>query len=253
MERPTPNTPKSTPWGPRLGRWSYWLALASLAVAAIGLTLARYDVIAKLAGFSALLGGGLIALLALLLGITALVTGRKGAFPGRGRAAAAVAVSMLYVGFLASRPLVAGDAPAIHDITTDLANPPQFEALPLRADNLAGVGTVENWRRIHGQAYGDLGPVTIPKPVSVVMANAVRLAEEAGWKIAKSDPARGAIEATASVSYIRFHDDVVIRILPVADGSQSRVDMRSVSRVGVGDLGVNARRIRSFLGALAAA
>jgi hypothetical protein len=252
MEQQTPHPPKATVWGPRLGRWACWLALASLAVAAIGLTLARYDLIAKLTGFSALLGGGLISVLALVAGITALVAGRKQTFAGRGRVVIAVAVSMMYVGFLASRPLVAGDAPAIHDITTDLANPPQFEALPLRADNLAGVGTVENWRRIHGQAYGDLRPVTIPKPVPVVTANAVRLAEQAGWNIAKSDPARGHMEATASVSYIRFHDDVVIRIVPVGDGNQSRVDMRSVSRVGVGDLGVNARRIRSFLAALAA-
>jgi hypothetical protein len=90
----------------------------------------------------------------------------------------------------------------------------------------------------------------LSQQVAVLLVDAF---SEAGWKIAKSDPARGAVEATASVSYIRFHDDVVIRILPVADGSQSRVDMRSVSRVGVGDLGVNAWRIRSFLGALAAA
>lgn len=253
MARQTSNTPEGTVWGPRLGRWSSWLAIASLAVAAIGLTLARYDVITKLVGFSALLGGGLIGLLALFLGIAAIVAGRKEAFPGRGKVVAAVAVSMLYVGFLASRPLVAGDAPAIHDITTDLAHPPEFEALPLRADNLAGVGTVDNWRQIHTRAYGGLGPVTIAKPVPVVTANAVRLAKEAGWKVAKSDPVRGHIEATASVSYIRFHDDVVIRIVPTADGSQSRVDMRSVSRVGVGDLGINARRIRAFLDALAAA
>ena len=161
-------------------------------------------------------------------------------------------VSALYVGFLATRPLAAGDAPAIHDVTTDLSNPPRFEALPLRDDNLSGVGTEENWRRIHAQAYGDLRPITIAGPVPAVTARAVRLAEAAGWTIAGSDPARGHIEATANISYIRFHDDVVIRIVSTPDGTGSRVDMRSVSRVGVGDLGVNARRIRKFLGSLAA-
>ena len=237
----------------RFAQWSLRVAVLSLAVAAIGLTLARHDLIAKLAGFSALLGGGLISALALVLGIASLVAGRKGDNRSRGRSMAGIAISLVYLGFLASRPLVAGDAPAIHDVTTDLASPPRFEVLPLRPDNLAGVGTVENWRRIHAEAYGDLAPITLAKPVAEATADAVRLAKEAGWQIAVSDPARGHLEATASVSYIRFQDDVVIRIAPTADGRHSRVDMRSVSRVGVGDLGVNARRIREFLEALATA
>lgn len=237
----------------RLGVWSLRLAVAAFVIAALGLTLARYDLIAKLAGFSAMLAGGLLAFVALLAALASIVAGRGTAFPSRGKALIALALSLAFVGFLGSRPLVAGDAPAIHDVTTDLANPPQFEVLPLRADNLAGVGTTENWRRIHAEAYGDLEPVTIPKPVPVVTADAVRLAEQAGWTIAASDPARGHVEATASVSFIRFHDDVVLRIVPAPDGKGSRVDMRSVSRVGVGDLGVNARRIRNFLEQLSGA
>lgn len=240
-------------WIQRLARWSPVLAIVAAVTAASGLTLARYDLVDKLAGFSALLGAGLIAALALILGLVALVAGRKHSLPSRGRLFAAVGLSLAYVGFLVTRPLAAGDAPMIHDVTTDLADPPRFEILKLRDDNLAGVGTVENWRRVHARAYGDLRPVTIAKPASVVTANAVRLAERAGWRIAASDPARGHVEATASVSYIRFQDDVVIRIVPIADGRHSRVDMRSVSRVGIGDLGVNARRIRDFLKALATA
>ena len=250
MEQRDPNLSNSAVWVTRLACWSLRLALVSLAVAAIGLTLARYDVIAKLAGLSALLGGGLISALALILGIAGLVIGRKGANPAWRRGIVGVAISFAYVGFLATRPLVAGDAPAIHDVTTDLANPPQFEVLPLRSDNLAGVGTMENWRKIHAEAYGDLAPITLSKPVAEATTDAVRLASEAGWQIASSDPARGHVEATASVSYIRFQDDVVIRIVQTADGRHSRVDMRSVSRVGVGDLGVNAKRVRSFLQAL---
>lgn len=240
-------------WPHRLGRWAIRLTLAAIAIAAIGLTMARYDWIPKLTGFYAFLGGALVSLLAALLGVAALVGGRKLAAEGRGKVFLALGVSLAFVGFVASRPLVAGDAPAIHDITTDLADPPQFETIALRADNLVGVGTQANWRRIHAAAYGDLGPVTIAKPVGVVAADVVRLAQEDGWQIVANDPARGHIEASVSVSYIRFHDDVVIRITPTADGTASRVDMRSVSRVGVSDLGVNARRIRSFLAALAAA
>lgn len=238
---------------PRLARWSGGLAILALGVAAIGLMLARYDWIAKLAGFSALLGGGLIAFCALCAGLAAVALARARPFPGRGGAVAAIFVSALFVGFLASRPLFAGHAPSIHDITTDLADPPRFQVLKLRDDNLSGVGTLENWREIHRQAYGDLGPIVIAKPVAAVTADAVRLAAAAGWKVAAVDPARGYVEATASVSFIRFHDDVVIRITPTDDGKASRVDIRSVSRIGIGDLGVNARRIRDFLKDLAAA
>lgn len=214
--------------------------------------MARYDAIPKLAGFASLLGGGLVAFLAVLLGFAALIAGRNRDLPSRSKVLIAVAFALPYVGFLASRPLVSGKAPAIHDITTDLANPPQFKELALRSDNLTGVGTTENWRRIHAAAYADLKPITITKPVPAVTADAVRIAKEAGWQIVRIDPATGHIEATASISYIRFHDDVVIRISQTADGKASRVDMRSVSRVGVSDLGVNARRIRAFLTALAA-
>lgn len=247
------NSSRKATWAERLAKSSFRLAIAALAVAAIGLTLARYDLIPKLTGFSTLLGGGLIAALALLIGIGGLVAGRKTVNPARGKGIAGVVLSLVFVGFLASRPLAAGDVPAIHDITTDLANPPQFEVLTLRPDNLVGVGTVENWRKVHAAAYGDLGSITVAKPVAAATADAVRLATAAGWRIAASDPARGHVEATASVSYIRFQDDVVIRIVPTGDGRQSRVDMRSVSRVGVSDLGVNARRIRDFLAAMAAA
>lgn len=237
-------------WGPRLTNWSIRLTVAALVVAGAGLTAARYDLIPKLAGFSGLLGGALIALVALLCGIAALVKG--GAAGGRGKLLAAVAVSLVYVGFIASRPLAAGDIPAIHDVTTDLANPPQFEVLALRADNLAGVGTVENWQKIHAASYGDLRPVTLAKPVSEATAQVAALAASKGWTVAKSDLVRGHVEATASVSYIRFNDDVVIRIVPSADGKGSVVDMRSVSRVGISDFGVNAKRVRAFLKDLAA-
>ena len=223
------------------------LAIGALGIAGVGLTLARYDVIAKFAGFGAMLGGALLALIALLAGLLGLFLSRGGAAPNRRSALIAVLLALPLVGFIASRPLMAGEVPAIHDITTDLANPPAFQTLPLRADNLAGVETLDNWRRIHGAAYGDLRPVTINRPVAAVMADAHRLAEAQGWRIAAFDAAAGRLEATASVSYIRFYDDVLIVATPTADGQGSIVNMRSVSRIGVSDFGVNARRIRAFL------
>lgn len=236
--------------GQRLQGIAIRLTGAAVVIAAVGLTAARYDVVPKLTGFMAFVGGGLVAALALVLGLIALVRGRGQSAPGRGKLIVAVLVALGYAGFIASRPLLAADVPPIHDVTTDLANPPEFEVLPLRQDNLAGVGTVDNWRRIHARAYGHINPAIIAKPVAQVTEEAAALAAKQGWKVAVSDPARGRVEATASVSYIRFKDDVVIRVTPTPDGKGSRVDIRSVSRVGVSDFGVNARRIDAFLLAL---
>ena len=85
-----------------------------------------------------------------------------------------------------------------------------------------------------------------------MLADARALAEQRGWDIASVDPLSGHMEATAYAGYIRFMDDVIVEVTPIADGS-TRVDMRSVSRVGMSDLGYNAERIRDFLRDLQAA
>jgi len=238
-------------WAARLGKWALWLALAGLALAAIGVVLARYDVVAKFGGFGALLLGGALSLVALIVGLASLLLALQRASPGRHKALAAIVLALPLVGFLGSRPMSAGDVPAIHDVTTDLANPPQFRALPLRADNLAGVETLDNWRAIHSGAYGDLEPLHLAQSVPEVMERARAIALEEGWNVAAYSPEDGRLEATASVSFIRFYDDVVIEVSPAPEGEGSVVNMRSVSRIGISDFGVNARRIRAFLDRLA--
>lgn len=242
----------NTNWTIRLSRLALLFALGAIAVAVAGLVLARYDLIPKIAGFTALLGGGLLALVAVIAGVIGVFLNWRAPTASRSAAVIALGLSVPYAAFLMTRPIAAHGAPAIHDITTNLADPPAFTRLTLRADNLAGVGTIENWRKIHARAYGDLRSVTIAKPVATVITDAKRLAREQGWEIADSDSKTGHLEATASVSFIRFNDDIAVRAVPTLDGKGSVVDMRSVSRIGVGDLGVNAKRIRAFLKALVA-
>lgn len=239
-------------WAARLGKWALWLALTGLALAAVGVVLARYDVVEKLSGFMAMLIGGALSLVALVAGLASLLLALRQTAPGRRKAIAAVVLALPLVGFLGSRPMSAGDVPAIHDVTTDPAHPPQFRALALRADNLAGVGTLENWRTIHAATYGDLKPLHMAQSVPEVMKRARALALEQGWNVAAYSPDEGRLEATASVSFIRFKDDVVIEVTPAPEGEGSVVNMRSVSRIGISDFGVNAARIRAFLGRLAA-
>jgi uncharacterized protein (DUF1499 family) len=72
-----------------------------------------------------------------------------------------------------------------------------------------------------------------------------------GLEIVGVEEDRGLLEATDTTFWFGFKDDVVVRIRAQEDGSGSRVDVRSVSRVGTSDLGVNARRIGEFLTAFA--
>jgi len=235
-------------WSQRLAGLARVLGLAGLAAAVIGTTLARYDLIPKLTGFMTMAAGALAALLAVLTGLIALLLAWRRPAAGAARAALTGLVpAALLLGVLLSLFIPGSKYPPLHDASTDLADPPAFTVLELRKDNLAGVGTVENWRAIHAKAYPDLATIRLDKPVAAVIADAAKLARERGWKIAKADPAAGRLEATAYAAWIRFNDDVVLRVRPAEDGKGSMVDMCSVSRVGVGDLGYNANRVRDFL------
>lgn len=138
--------------------------------------------------------------------------------------------------------------PPIHDVTTDLVNPPAFAALAMRKDNLAGVESLDQWRELHRKAYGDIAPITLNMTPDAVIARAKTLALARGWIVSPS--AAGRLEATATESPFKFKDDVVIVATPAADGKSTLVNMRSVSRVGASDFGINAKRIREFLAAL---
>lgn len=142
--------------------------------------------------------------------------------------------------------------PPIHDITTDTADPPAFVAvLPLRAGapNPAEYGG-EEIAAAQQQAYPDVRPLILPLAPGAAFTQALGAARRAGWEIVKVDSAAGRIEATATTGWFGFKDDVVVRIQP-ADGG-SRIDVRSVSRVGKSDVGANAERIRSYLRSLGA-
>ncbi|TIX50565.1 DUF1499 domain-containing protein [Alteraurantiacibacter aquimixticola] len=240
-------------------RWIGWLsnfalggAILAVLVALGGLTLARYDVIAKIDGFMAFMRmfqpAAVIALLAALA--LALTFWRK--TKGRMKAIVALVLSLgLLLVMYTQVMLPGGSVPPIHDITTDMDDPPQFAVLD-RPTTSTGPFTIEEWRAFHSEAYGDVQPIIVDKDPAQVLGDARALMEQRGWDVALVDTERGHIEGTAYAGYLRFRDDVVVEVTPVADGS-SRVDMRSVSRVGVSDLGYNAARIRKFLADLQAA
>lgn len=140
-------------------------------------------------------------------------------------------------------------SPMIHDISTDLDDPPQFVAArSLRGptENTLDHGGAE-LAAIQRQAYPDIAPIRSELNPEAAHARALAVIETLGWSLSEADPLAGRIEATETSTLYGFVDDVVIRIAP--DGSGSRIDVRSVSRVGLGDVGANALRIRRFASA----
>ncbi len=134
----------------------------------------------------------------------------------------------------------------IHNISTDTINPPAFLVLDesrAGARNSLEYGGAEQ-AAIQAAAYPDIGPVETDLPKDAAFQRALTVAQEMGWEIVASDPETLRFEATARTPVFYFADDVVIVVTPQESGS--RVDMRSVSRVGRSDRGMNAARIRAF-------
>lgn len=140
-------------------------------------------------------------------------------------------------------------APPIYDISTDLENPPAFEAIvPLRSDASTSLERPAGLAAEQREAYPDLAPLVLPVPLDQAFARALAAAQRDGWQIVTADRSSGRIEATHTTRWFGFTDDIVVRLTPW--GAGTRVDVRSVSRVGQSDMGRNARRIRRYLAAL---
>jgi len=141
----------------------------------------------------------------------------------------------------------ARSVPPIHDITTDTKNPPQFvDVTPLRVDapnpvDYPGEEIADQQR----EAYPDIQSLELSQSADQTFSRALQTARDLGWEIVSAVPADGRIEATATTFWFGFKDDVVIRITPAGD--DSRLDIRSKSRVGRSDIGANAARIRDFV------
>lgn len=137
--------------------------------------------------------------------------------------------------------------PMIHDITTDTVDPPSFVAiLPIRKDapNPASYGGPDVAQK-QKAAYPYIVPKVLEMPPEEAYDKALSAARNMGWEIVDSNPKEGRIEATATTFWFKFKDDIVIRVERTIGGS--KIDARSVSRVGKSDVGTNARRLRKYL------
>jgi len=209
--------------GNRFGLWDYRFAFALLRVAAWT--------------------GAAGALLCLAATVLAWRTNQR-------RALAALLVGVVAGTVSFGVPWTMGRAarsvPPIHDISTDTVHPPEFVALatvrrasPNGADYPGGA-VAEAQRK----AYPDILPLALGAHPAAAYRRCLEAARSLGWQIVLADPKAMRVEATDTTRFFGFKDDIVIRVTPL--DAASRIDIRSASRVGRSDLGVNAKRIRAF-------
>ena len=223
------------------------LALVAAALLVAGPLGTRAGLWTFLVGFGVLALSLLCAVAAVVLSLIGAITSGQWSLPALGMAAA-----LAVMAFPGTVILSARGAPPIHEITTDLQDPPPFVAvLSLRASAInrpeyGGAEVAAQQRR----AYPDIQPLMLRLNASQAFQRALAVVHELGWEVVGSDAASGRIEAVDTTFWFGFKDDVVIRIREAGEGA--RVDVRSKSRVGGGDAGANARRLRRFVNALRA-
>ncbi len=202
-------------------------------------------------GFLFLGGAAVLAVVAFVVGIGGLIASRK---PARARNRAplgvGIAVGGAIVVFLGMQFMTARSVPPIHDISTDTSDPPLFEvAVSLRGEQSNPLEyDAEKLAPLQRDAYPWVVPLERELAPSEAFAEALEAISGLGLEIVNADEDAGRIEAVATTFWFGFKDDVVVRVRP--SGTGSRVDVRSVSRVGVSDLGANAARIGAILDAI---
>lgn len=201
-------------------------------------------------GFTLFKYGAYLAILAALAALVALAMRRRGRGWGLAVLALLIALPSAFIPWQARR--AARAFPPIHDVTTDMQNPPAFVKLAeVREQAGATNQTAYEGDSVAVQqrrAYPDIQPVMLAMSLDSAFTTAFQAARDMGWDIAEADPTDLRIEATATTRWFGFKDDIVIR-LRSASGI-TRLDIRSVSRVGRGDAGANAARIRAYVARL---
>lgn len=232
--------------------WSFGLVALRTAQGALGAVVlgplgAYLGVLPPVWGFAVFVVGGALGFLNAIAGLVVFSRGER----WRGTAAmllgGAAGVTLAYSS-------IAGiGKPPINDISTDLVEPPILVGAQTQPGNVGrDLVYPESFKEVVRTSYADLKPLRLEDPPDAVFSRAIALAQaRPDWQVIYVNGSSRFFEGVATSRLFRFQDDFVVRVRP--DGAGSTVDMRSKSRDGKGDLGVNAERIRGFLAALGAA
>lgn len=230
-----------------MGRWLKNLSILAvlgfpLAVIGTRMNLWQYGV-----GLRIVAATFVLACLVLAVSLAVAAWQRSTAPAAKRAALTAALISLLPVIGIGSQLVLGSRVPAIHNISTDVADPPRF-------DRIASIRTSEHnphsydssaLAALQQAAYPNIATHYTTMTQQDAHRRALATARQLGWDIVHEDSSAGVIEASETTRLWNFTDDVVIRIRQ-QDG-RTAVDLRSVSRVGRSDLGANAKRIERFL------
>jgi hypothetical protein len=236
-----------------LATWSRNLAVFSVVAVLVSILIVRFGFLEMKPALATFFGALGIAGLSILVGLGAFASIWQNGSRGMSRILLALLIDGIVLAYPAYLGLQYRKLPPIHDITTDVLDPPRFEALArLRAGEgansavYAGLYSAEQQRT----AYPDIETVELETPVQRAYEVTLQLVNKRKWLVIDERPPQlprriGRIEAVARTPIMGFREDVSIRVTP--DGEDSRVDIRSSSRYFEGDLGSNAARVAKLI------
>ena len=140
--------------------------------------------------------------------------------------------------------------PFINDITTDPESSPGFQMV---SSSKSGSYPKELWK-IQNSLYPNVRPLDLDRPVEevyeVLLHFIHRKSIQERWTLVGSSKNPFHLEAKVKTRWFRFVDDIAIDIHPLKQdsgkGRGCRIQMRSRSRLGRSDFGMNAARIKKF-------
>lgn len=237
-------------WWPRAILIGAVIAAVLLVAGALGTRIGLWDF---QVGFLGLAGGTILAAIGVIVGAVGLIASVKRELPqNRPPIYLGLAISVVILIVMGMQFDKAYSVPPIHNISTDLEDPPAFDqVVALRGEesnplelNAQEIGPMQR------EAYPWVVPLVTPTARDEMFSRALAVVDDMGFELVNADPAAGIIEATDTTFWFGFKDDVAIRVRSAEAGTV--VDVRSVSRVGLSDLGANAKRIGDILAALGA-
>jgi uncharacterized protein (DUF1499 family) len=244
--------------GAGLAKLGFWLAVLCVLSLVATVIATRTSVIGIRDAFGTIkwivYGGGAVALIAFIGCIQAFRYKRVMAAVMAG---IALLTALLIVWVPYSNRVALRASPRLSDVTTDTRNPPDFVKIAeirktAKARNPLTYGPEK--ADLQAKHYPDIKPVRLPLSVDKAFEHTLAAVNKLRWTVVAAnepnDKKFATIEASETSLIFGFVDDIIVRI--VAEGSGSRIDIRSSSRVGRRDAAVNANRIRKLAGALQA-
>jgi uncharacterized protein (DUF1499 family) len=235
----------------RAAIWSTRIALFAVVVTIYGVMVVRGGQHGA-PGLAALGSGFALALLTLAMALVGGVMIWNRGLKGSRRILVATLIGLMILATPAWLALKLVSLPRLNDISTDIDDPPSFSRSRAALAARSGHVPVERdraSRQPQREAYQRLTPIITELPPEEGFDTALKAARNLGWQVIEGTvpggrSGIGRIDAIATTRVLRFNDDITIRIRPRVDGS--RIDIRSVSRIGQHDLGANAARIQAF-------